>query len=88
MAHLSIDERLALNQHGNEGRSGLDLFQQGEHLLVLEDGKAKIKGSGDSWDEIESGELSRELLHRENHLADRKSREEKKAAEEEGKVSD
>ena len=65
---LLIDELLALDQHRQERRRRLQLFRQGQHLLVHENRQAKVERRGDALDKIERREFTRKLLHGEDHL--------------------
>jgi hypothetical protein len=65
---LSVNERLSFDEHGQQGRSRLQLLPEGEHLLVAQDGQAEVEWSRNARNEIERSEFSGQLLHGENHL--------------------
>eukprot|EP00968_Pinguiococcus_pyrenoidosus_P005478 scaffold357_cov239-Pinguiococcus_pyrenoidosus.AAC.5 len=65
---LLVDEVLAAHQHRQERRRSLELLLQRQHLLVHQDGQAKVEGRRNARNEVKGRELSRQLLHREDHL--------------------
>jgi hypothetical protein len=58
VTHLSVDEWLALHEHRQQRRRGLQLLAQREHLLVEEDGEAEVEGRGYAGHKVEGGELA------------------------------
>ena len=67
---LGVDEGLSLDEHWKQGRGRLQLLGESKHLLVHQNGEAKVERGGDARDEVEGGELSGKLLHSEDHLVD------------------
>mmetsp|Transcript_2821 Transcript_2821/g.3791 ORF Transcript_2821/g.3791 Transcript_2821/m.3791 type:complete len:294 (-) Transcript_2821:53-934(-) len=67
---LSINKVLSFNQHGQQRRSCLQLFSQGQHFLVHQDGQPKVKGCGNTRNEIKGGEFTGQFLHGKNHFVD------------------
>ena len=65
---LLVDEVLALDEHGDQRRRGLELLAEGQHLLVEQNREAEVERRGDALDEVERRELAGELLHGEDHL--------------------
>mmetsp|Transcript_60932 Transcript_60932/g.157092 ORF Transcript_60932/g.157092 Transcript_60932/m.157092 type:complete len:521 (+) Transcript_60932:400-1962(+) len=65
---LLVNELLALHEHGQQRRGGLQLLRHREHLLVQQDRQGEVEGRRHALQEVERGELTRELLHGEDHL--------------------
>mmetsp|Transcript_5017 Transcript_5017/g.19290 ORF Transcript_5017/g.19290 Transcript_5017/m.19290 type:complete len:470 (+) Transcript_5017:1112-2521(+) len=65
---LLVDEVLPFNQHGQQRRRRLQLFRQTQHFLIHENRQTKVERRRDPLNEIERRELSRKLLHGEDHL--------------------